>query len=375
MDGKDFDAFTRRLAAGCSRRGLLRAGLAFAGAAVGHRLAGAEVGAATLRSPGQICRTNGECASGNCGPKDRTGRSRCLCGGPGDCPQPPAGDPCRSATCSPNGQCTIVVNTGTPCGDGNACIQNPTCQADGTCVGTPVVCTPLDQCHVAGTCDPATGLCSNPAADFGTLCDDGNACTTGDKCVLGECIGTSIICEPVNDPGGCWIQPVCDPTTGICTQATPKSSGTPCDDGNLCTTSTCDGAGTCVGVPISCGGAAAGTCPQKCDPATGQCVAGGNGDWCVPSVFGQCETGICQDGGCVAVPAQAGASCFFSTTPPNPCLTGVCSESGDCVGVSVADGTTCTPATALGECQTGVCQTGVCVALSVPDGTLCGSDI
>src|SRR5262249_45004476 len=28
--------------------------------------------------------------------------------------------------------------------------------------GTPVACTASDQCHVAGTCDTATGTCSNP---------------------------------------------------------------------------------------------------------------------------------------------------------------------------------------------------------------------
>ena len=38
----------------------------------------------------------------------------------------------------------------------------------GACVGaSPVVCVASDQCHVAGTCDPATGACSNPAAPDG----------------------------------------------------------------------------------------------------------------------------------------------------------------------------------------------------------------
>ena len=41
----------------------------------------------------------------------------------------------------------------------------------------PVTCTASDQCHVAGTCNPATGACSNPPAPNGTACNDGNACT------------------------------------------------------------------------------------------------------------------------------------------------------------------------------------------------------
>ena len=52
---------------------------------------------------------------------------------------------------------------GTACNDGNACTQTESCQG-GICVGVnPVVCTASDQCHTVGTCDPATGQCSNPA--------------------------------------------------------------------------------------------------------------------------------------------------------------------------------------------------------------------
>ena len=50
------------------------------------------------------------------------------------------------------------------------------CQS-GVCTGNPVTCTAQDQCHVAGTCNPTTGACSNPAVANGTACNDGNACT------------------------------------------------------------------------------------------------------------------------------------------------------------------------------------------------------
>ena len=77
---------------------------------------------------------------------------------------------------------------GTTCDDENACTQTDTCQA-GVCVGgNPVVCTPLDQCHVAGTCDPETGTCSNPEKADGTTCDDDDACTQTDTCQAGECV-------------------------------------------------------------------------------------------------------------------------------------------------------------------------------------------
>ena len=51
----------------------------------------------------------------------------------------------------------------------------------------PVTCTAQDQCHTAGTCNPASGSCSNPLKANGATCDDGNACTTGDACQAGAC--------------------------------------------------------------------------------------------------------------------------------------------------------------------------------------------
>src|SRR5262249_56238133 len=61
----------------------------------------------------------------------------------------------------------------------------------GRCTGTnPVTCTASDQCHVAGTCDPATGVCSNPAKQNGASCDDGNRCTRNDMCQDGVCTGS-----------------------------------------------------------------------------------------------------------------------------------------------------------------------------------------
>jgi hypothetical protein len=89
---------------------------------------------------------------------------------------------------------------GTPCNDGNACTQTDTCQG-GVCTGAnPVVCTPSDPCHAAGTCDAVSGACSNPAKPDGTSCDDGNACTTGTACTGGACGGGSLVLPPpVND--------------------------------------------------------------------------------------------------------------------------------------------------------------------------------
>jgi RHS repeat-associated protein len=80
----------------------------------------------------------------------------------------------------------------TSCSDGNPCNGDETCDGAGHCqTGTPLVCAPLDQCHVAGTCDPASG-CSNPVKRDGAACNDGNACTVYDICHAGTCSGDTV---------------------------------------------------------------------------------------------------------------------------------------------------------------------------------------
>jgi len=111
------------------------------------------------------------------------------------------------------------------------------------CAGAdPVVCT-ADQCHAAGTCNPATGLCAKPATNEGQPCDDGNACTRSDTCQTGSCAGADpVICTAVNQ---CHEVGTCTPATGVC--STPDlPDGTACDDGDACTQSQCR-EGQCAG--------------------------------------------------------------------------------------------------------------------------------
>ncbi|TMB07521.1 MAG: DNRLRE domain-containing protein, partial [Deltaproteobacteria bacterium] len=81
------------------------------------------------------------------------------------------GNACTTDTCDPVAGCQYAsVANGTACDDNDACTSGETCQ-NGTC-GSPtstVTCTALDQCHVAGTCDPTSGVCPNPAAADGTV--------------------------------------------------------------------------------------------------------------------------------------------------------------------------------------------------------------
>jgi hypothetical protein len=114
------------------------------------------------------------------------------------------------------------------------------------CIGAnPVVCPTPDQCHDAGTCDTATGVCSNPAKDDNTSCNDANACTQADSCQTGACVGANPVICPT--PDQCHDAGTCDTATGACSNPA-KDDNTACDDAVVCTTPDTCQAGVCVGL-------------------------------------------------------------------------------------------------------------------------------
>lgn len=128
------------------------------------------------------------------------------------------------------------VVDGTDCDDGNACTQADSCQS-GACTGAdPIECPAIDQCHEMGTCDPATGSCSQVAKPEGSSCNDGNTCTENDSCLLGVCTGVvSGVCEPMNE---CEQLDKCNDATGQCSFV-PKPDGSPCQTNKQCQAGEC----------------------------------------------------------------------------------------------------------------------------------------
>ena len=195
-------------------------------------------------SDGDPCWVGESCQSGVC-----SGGSAYAC------PAPPQ---CHSAgTCTPNpnngfAECTYPNEAnGTSCDDDNKCTQTDTCQA-GTCTGSnPIVCVAKDQCHVAGTCNPSTGVCTDPYKPNGSSCTDNNGCTQSDSCQAGVCVGNDpIVCDADGNP---CTSDACSPAEGSC-EYLPEPASHGCNDGNLCTGSDhCDGAGQCVGGPANTG--------------------------------------------------------------------------------------------------------------------------
>src|SRR5439155_1451411 len=249
---------------------------------------------------------------------------------------------------------------GTTCTDGDACTQSDSCQA-GACVGTnPVVCTNLDQCHVARTCDPASGTCSNPDKPNGSACTDADACTQSDSCQAGACVGANpVVCTALDQSH----EPrTGEPASGTCSNP-DKANGSACTDGDACTqTDTCQ-TGACVGAnPVVC--TALDQCHDAgtCDPASGTCsnpdkVNGSactDGDACTQT--DTCQTGACVGANPVVCSALDQCHDACACDPAN----GICSNPDKADGSACADGDACT--------VTDTCQAGTCAGA---DPVLC----
>ncbi len=223
--------------------------------AAGHDLpAKANAGAAyvfsLVKAPpqpdGGPCASNGACASGFCAD--------------GVC----CGTACDAGPCD---ACSIVAGaavdgvcepfTGLACDDGNPCTRTDVCEG-GFCVGSDEIeCMGSDSCHLAGTCDPASGGCTNPPAPDGMECDDNNACTNADSCQNGVCVSAAIGCPASDD---CHEVGTCDPATGVCSNPVTF-------DGAVCEVGTCK-SGVCVPAESGSGGSGGGEGPG---------AGGGNG--------------------------------------------------------------------------------------------------
>ncbi len=308
-----------------------------------------------------------------------------------DCTQMVCEDnnPCTDDICDPAIGCVNdVKDDGTSCDDGNMCNGVSTCQ-EGACTETtePVTCSASDVCHDVGTCEPSTGVCSDPAKDDGTSCDDGNMCNGVSTCQEGACTETT---EPVACSASdvCHDVGTCEPSTGVCSDPA-KDDGTSCDDGNMCNgVSTCqEGACTETTEPVTCD--APGECqnPGVCDPEDGICDYSPNtGDTCDDG--NACtKNDVCVDGSCTpgaAISCDDGNVCTDDSCDPDtgcqytyntaPCNDGVACTTGD-----VCSDGTCAGTPDNSKCNDGIsCTDDVCDpyagCVHDPDDSKCPSD-
>ena len=282
------------------------------------------IGASRTGTLGAACGAAADCLSGFC--VDGVCCSSACDGG--------ACEACSSAAgAKVDGNCELL--TGTACDDGNACSQVDTCKA-GACSGnSPVVCAAMNDCHEAGVCDPATGECSNPSKSDGSACDDENACSQVDVCQAGVCSGSDPVLCPAIDQ--CHEAGLCDPATGLCD--TPmKANGSPCDDGKACTAGDKCELGKCTPGATNCPAPDACHTGDLCDAITGECIFDVLPDG-TPCPGGACLSGECASSvtGSSVSSSSAGGSegfdledrggcgCRVATSPRGGALAGLVS--------------------------------------------------
>ena len=261
------------------------------------------------------------------------------------------GNPCTNDVCSTTAGCSNVDNAN-PCDDGNACTQADQCML-GACFGfNPVVCAELDECHVAGSCDPTTGTCSNPNAANGLACtDDGNVCTS-DTCQGGDC---------AHRAGNAGV--LCRAAAGAC-----------------------DRAESCDGVDTSCPAdfkstaecrAAAGACDtaESCDGASNDCPADAKSTAECRAAAGACDTAESCDGASNDCPADASVAVGTSCSDGEPCNgQEACDGAGSCVAADNGEGAACDDGSACtgpDTCASGACSGG---SVDCDDGNQCTDD-
>jgi hypothetical protein len=351
-----------------------------------------QLGGCTSNSAACACKTNPDCDDGNpCNGAETCNLQTLQCQ-PGkgvDCSA--LNDACNAGTCSPaTGKCLASPKAnGTTCDDGDLCTQGSSCQA-GVCQGSsPVTCVASDQCHDAGSCNSATGVCSNPTKANGASCTDGNACTNPDTCQNGACTsGIAVVCSASDQ---CHNAGKCDTSSGKCTNpAKPNDSA--CEDGTLCTQSdTCQGGVCAAGSPVTCTASDDCHTAGSCDAKTGSCsiLVKMNGSTCddglLCTLTDTCQSGVCSGnpvtcvasdqchvaGSCLPASGKCSNPLQKNNTPcddKNECTSGEACQTGACSG-----GTTVT-CSASDQCHSaGACDpmTGKCSNPNLGDGTAC----
>jgi hypothetical protein len=293
-----------------------------------------------------------------------------ICYLPSVCSGKVEGSACAdAAACTINGTCQSGVCVGSPASSKTVCRASAgTCDSREYCTGTTTKC-PADKIAPAGTsCRSSAGLC-----DIDEVCDGAVKECPVDKVLA---VGTS--CRP--SVGECDPAEVCNGSTGVCPADTKASSGQACsDDGNPCTSDTCDGAADTCQHPIGNAGAvcraAAGVCdvPEVCTGASASCPVDTkvpNNQAC-PDDGNPCTKDVCN-GSAAACQHPAGNSGVACPDDGNPCTKDVCDgAAAACSHPAGNAGAACDQNNAV--CSTNACDgtSTVCQHHAGNAGTVC----
>lgn len=192
-----------------------------------------------------LCDDGNPCTADSCDPSSGCRHTAIACDDD---------NPCTTDSCSPaTGACLHAPRSNVPCGS-DGC-NNLFC-LDGACTERePISCDDGKAC-TQDSCDPALGGCVHRMS-----CDDGNTCTADICSASGECLYLGQPAGfPCTDFDPCTTHDLCTgpaATANVCV-----GTAISCDDGNPCTSDSCDpaigcvhgGAGTPNPPPESCNG-------------------------------------------------------------------------------------------------------------------------
>jgi hypothetical protein len=199
-----------------------------------------------------------------------------------------------------------------------------------------------------------TTLDPTAASPFTTLCQGDSDCNDGDPCTTDTCNVVSGGCTHTASPDGtacddkntCTTGDTC--VAGQCT-GTPVADGTLCDDGSFCTVNDVCTGGVCGGAAQNCDDGNACTL-DSCDALHSVCVHA-----ILPGCAACTTAADCNDNNACTDDACTAGSCTYSGTncdDANPCTTDSCIPTTGCAHANVPDGTAC--GTAM-TCTAGVC--------------------
>ncbi len=322
-----------------------------------------------------VCTENDTCEAGVC----VAGKAK-LCDD---------GNPCTADKCDPVQGCVQQSDDGAPCSDDNPCTIGDLCQNGGCLAGITKTCSSVDACQSA-KCNQADGKCVFTDKQDGLPCDDSTLCTSADNCASGACKGTLIACDDGNPctTDSCDLAKGCTSTdfVGGC------SDGNGCTEGDACKASAClpgsakscdDGDGctldTCNKINGECGHAAIVGCGGNCNtgadcndsnPCTDDTCAGGKCQ-VAPNSQACDDKELCTQSDLCAGGVCAGSQ--LGCDDKNPCTIDTCDPTAGCAhqpsSLGCEDGNACT----VGDvCAGGACKPGP--GATCDDGNVCTSD-
>lgn len=349
-----------------------------------------ETGSVVGNFCGSKCSANGDCAPGfSC--KQITSVSGIK------------GDQCvkDDLVCGCDGRATKLA-LATACSNANAagsCGGKRTCSASGLSAcdaktALPEQCNKKDDNCDGETDEPSKGMCDDSeSCSYDNCiagecqhppkpgsCDDGSACTNGDECNNGKCVGKAVVCDDKNgctsdscdakigckytsdDGGKCSDENVCTTTDSCKEGVCLPGAATVCDDGNPCTTDSCDSKNGCI-------------FSNNILPCTDGDVCT-MGDTCKGGSCGNLGKMPCNDGNvCTDDSCDSFKGCVFSNNSASCSDNNVCTEGDSCKSGS------CDPGSAKVCDDLNVCTSDSCdakkgcqiIANSAPcsDNSLC----